>query len=280
MPKKHFNWKLQTSADLRPLLQKQSVGYLRWWPRWSEDRVATVLCTILMVYLIVWMGTLIRNNLEKFNRIGRVDVAAPTVTVDGSGTVSAAPNIANVQVGLLSEGKDVAAVQSENATKMNALLAEYKQLGIASGDLQTTSFSINPKYDYKDGRSTINGFQVSQSVTVKVRDLSILGQVFAKAATRGANQVYGPTFTLDDEENLKSQARAKALAVARAKLAAISRDLGVRPVRLVGFTESSNRPPPGPMYARLDVGGPETVPNIEPGEMEIAVNVSVTYEVQ
>lgn len=252
----------------------------RLWPRYEEDRIGYVLFIILLVYVIFWMGTLIRNNLQKYNRIGRVDLAAPTVTVEGLGTVRAAPNIASVQVGLVSEGKDVATVQTENTTKMNALLAELKRIGVPDADLQTTSFSINPRYDFKDGRSSISGFEVSQSVNVKIRDLSKLGAVFAKAGAFGANQVYGPTFTIDDEESLMSSARAEAVEQARRKLLTISRDLNVRPIRLVGFAESSMKPPVVSHLERFGIGGAESTPTIQPGEVDITVSVSITYEVQ
>lgn len=253
----------------------------RLWPRFEDDKFTYVLFIILLVYIIFWIGTLIRNNLEKFSHIGLADVGAPTVTVEGQGTIHAAPNIATLQVGLVTEGADVARAQADNATKMNQLIAELKRLGIAPADLQTTVFSINPNYEFKNGRSAISGYQVSESASVKVRDLAKLGAIFGKAGALGANQVYGPTFTLDDEESLKSQARAAAIAQAMRKLRALSRDLGVRPIRLVAFSESGNRPPGPVPYERLAVGGADGVtPDISPGEVDIAVSVSITYEVK
>lgn len=262
---------------------RTSSGGMSLWPRYEEDRLRYVLCIILLVYVIFWVGTLIRNNLQKYNRIGWANLVAPTISVDGVGTVSATPDIATVQIGLLSAGKDIATVQQENTLKMNALIVEFKKLGIASEDLQTANFSVNPTYDYRNGRSDINGYHVQQLVTVKIRDLGKIGDVFARAGQYGANQVSGPTFTIDDEESLKSQARTLAIAEARKKLMALSRDLGVHPIRLIAFSESSTRPPIFYAYERaaVGIGGPEpTSPEIQPGQDEIQVQVSVTYEVR
>ena len=98
------------------------------WPKWDDNKLFTVILAIIGVYLIVLSGSMIRKNIKEGNRVGLDPVAAPTITVDGRGKVTASPNIASVQVGLLSEGTDVATIQEENSAKMNALLAELRRL--------------------------------------------------------------------------------------------------------------------------------------------------------
>ena len=250
------------------------------WPKWDDNKLFTVILAIIGVYLIVLSGSMIRKNIKEGNRVGLDPVAAPTITVDGRGKVTASPNIASVQVGLLSEGTDVATIQEENSAKMNALLAELRRLGIADADMQTANYSIFPKYDYTDGKSVLSGYQVSQNVTVKVRDISKLSDIFGAAGRLGANQVSGPTFNIEDEEALRAQARTEAIEAAAAKLVELSRQLGVRPVRFVSFSESSGSQPP--MFAEmrsLGVGG-GGAPEIQPGQLDVEVNVSITFEVR
>jgi len=250
------------------------------WPKWDDNKLFTVILAILGVYLIVLSGSMIRKNIKEGNRVGLDPVAAPTITVDGQGKVTVAPNIATVQVGLLTEGTDVATSQEENSTKMNALLAELRKLGIADADMQTANYSIFPKYDYTEGKTVLSGYQVSQNVTVKVRDIGKLSDVFGAAGRLGANQVSGPTFTFEDEEALREQARAKAIEAATEKLADLSRQLGVHPVRFISFSESSGAQPP--MFAEmrsLGVGG-GGAPEIQPGQLDVEVNVSITFEVR
>lgn len=250
------------------------------WPKWEDDKLFTVILAILGVYLIVLSGSMIRKNIKEGNRVGLDPIAAPTITVDGQGKVTAAPNIASVQVGLLSEGSDVATTQEENSAKMNALLAELRKLGIADADMQTANYSIFPKYDYIEGKTVLSGYQVSQNVTVKVRDISKLSDVFGAAGRLGANQVSGPTFTIEDEEALRAEARSKAIEAAAAKLVGLTKQLGVHPVRFISFSESSGGQPPVFAEMRaLGMGG-GGAPEIQPGELEVEVNVSLTFEVR
>lgn len=238
-----------------------------------------VLGGFLLLALIFFVAVKTNLAYEETKRVGRADVAQPTIEVNGEGKVAAVPDVARISVGLLSEGRDVASVQRQNTEKMNRLIAAVKELGVADRDIQTTNYSIYPKYDYIDGRSIISGYTVSQNAQVKVRDLTKVGAIFVKVGEVGANQVSGPDFTIDDPSAVRDEARRKAIADAQEKAEALARQLGVELGRVVGFSESSAGVPiPLFDYAR-GLGGAEAAPpKIEAGELDITSNVSIIYE--
>lgn len=242
-----------------------------------------LLAGILLVYLIIFVGSLTRNNLKKFYYIGKAERPQNTIVINGEGKVIGTPDIAVVEVGFLTEKPDVASAQKENTEKMNKLLAEIKKLGVKEDDMQTTQYQIYPKYDYTEGRSILSGYTVNQNVSLKIRDLTKISPVLAKVGEVGVNQVSGLSFTIDEPENLQAEARAKALANARAKAEALTKSLGVKIVRVVSFSEY-NQPEPGPLYLKSmsmaeGIGG-GGAPEIKSGSLEVKVGVSVVYEIE
>ncbi|MBI5731876.1 MAG: SIMPL domain-containing protein [Candidatus Magasanikbacteria bacterium] len=243
-----------------------------------------VLAGILLVYLIIFIGALARNNLKKFNYIGKAERMQNTIALTGEGKVTGAPNIAVTEIGLLTEKEDVASAQKENTEKMNKLISEVKKLGIAVDDIQTTQYQIYPKYDYSNGKSVISGYTVSQSVSIKIRDLAKINAVLAKVGEVGVNQVSNLSFTIDNPEELKAAAREKALTNVKAKAVALAKDLGVKLVRIVSFNEYAPENQAYPMYKNMAEGmggaGATPSPDIQTGTLEVKVSVSVIYEIE
>lgn len=245
------------------------------------ERLKSYLIVAIIIGIAVWVV----NGIRAYGTIGRAPRQTNTIVVSGEGKVTASPNIATVTVGMLTQGNDVARAQKENTEKMNALIAAVKKIGIEDKDMQTASYYINPRYNYREGRSTIEGYEVLQSVTVKIRDLQKIPAVLAAAGEHKANQVSGVNFSIDEPENLRAEARGKAIDRARDMADAIAQGLGVKLGRVVAFNESMGGfPPPMPLMAEraYGVGGPDMMPQpkIEPGSEEIVVNVSVTYEIE
>jgi len=235
------------------------------------------------VFLIIFLITLIANNIRTFGRIGMADRQTNAITIEGTGKVVAAPNIAVTSIGLVTEKADVAAAQVENSQKMKALVASLKKLGIADEDIKTAQYQIYPKYSYEEKKgSTITGYSISQSLDVKIRDLTKISEVLASAGAAGANQVSGIQFTIDEPKNLRAEARAEAVKDAQDKADKLAQDLGVRLGRVIGFSESQGGSPvPYPMMAKDAVGGyAEAAPQIQAGTLDIQSNVSVTYEIR
>lgn len=245
-------------------------------------KLLRTLVGILLAYAIVLLGTMIRNNIQKHRFIGKADTLRQ-ITVEAEGRVMAAPDVAVVSFGFSASAPSAAEAQEKNTQVMNALIEKLAALGIDKKDIQTASYSLAPKYKYTEKEGPVpDGFEASQSVTVKIRDLSKGGKVLALVGEAGANIVSGLNFAIDDVEVYRARARLLALARARQKAKELARALGVRFVGIVGYYES----PDGatPFYG---LGGPAALeraaapaPIIEPGSNEISVRVSVTYEIE
>lgn len=238
--------------------------------------------SLLWIALAVYLVLLSRNAAKQFDYIGRPESQRDTIVIAAEGKVTALPDIASVSVGVQTEQKNVSEAQSENTRKMNAIIAKLKDLGVAKEDIKTTNYSIYPLYDYPNGRQVARGYSVSQNVDVKIRKLDSIGQVLAAVGELGANQVGGVTFTIDDPEELRQQARMKGLGAAKQKAQALAEAAGVRLGKVVGFSESVGGYYPPPIYAKAleaygGAGGP--APSIEQGSQEVIVNVSVSYEI-
>lgn len=241
----------------------------------------STVATLTLVVLMIFLGTKVLFVREQTRHVGRADVPQPTISISGMGKVEAVPNVATIHLGFIGEGSDLSVLLRDNTEKMNRLIDAMKQLGVAEKDIQSTNYSIYPKYDYPDGRSILSGYTVNQNATVKVRDLAKAGAVFAKAGEIGANQVNGPEFTIDDPSVLEAEAREKAITDARAKAETLARTLGMSLGRIVGFSEGGSAPAPyyyDRAMAAEGMGG--GTPKIEPGELTIMSNVSIQYEIQ
>ncbi|MDO8523637.1 MAG: SIMPL domain-containing protein [bacterium] len=215
------------------------------------------------------------------------------ITVSGEGKVSATPNLATISFTVSEDAVTAAAAQDAAAKKINAALAVIKNLGIADKDVQTSSYNVYPRYSspqpcyggmpciYNGGEQTIIGYTASQTVTVKVRNIDSVGSVVSAVGEAGISNVYGPNLTIEDPNALQAQARAKAIADARAKAKTLAKDLGVRIIRVVNYSEGGGYPIfYGKGAAVADSAPAPTVPQIPAGENEIIVDVSVTYEIR
>lgn len=247
-------------------------------------KIKGVLLLIILLLVVGWLGGQIRNDNKKYDYIGKAQVR-DTIAVEGEGKVVGVPDVATVNLGIVSEAANVGQAQVGNTNKMNALLEKVKALGVDSKDIQTTNYTISPRYDYPDGRQVLRSYQVSQSVQVKIRDLTKIGAILGVAGEVGANQVSGVAFTIDDPENLRQQAREKAMENALAKAQALAKKAGVRLGKLVSFSEYNN--PSSDSYYKgytaYGLGGavPEAAPapSVETGSLDITINVTLTYEI-
>ena len=241
-------------------------------------KIMVTLVGVLLVYLIVYVGTLLRNNLKKYYYIGRADTMERTIAVNGFGRVTGSHDIAMTTIGYSITDKDVAKAQAGSKKVMDAVMSELKKLGIADKDLQT-NYAISPDYNStQDKGQELRGYRVTNSVAVKIRDLGSISQILSLPGKYGANEVSGLTFTIDDPENLKMEARTKALADAALKARALAQALNVRLVEVVSYGEyESGEPGPYPMMMRDGAGGgPETV---APGSKDVVMNVNLTYKI-
>ena len=214
---------------------------------------------------------------------------AGTITIEGHGEVMAAPDMAQINSGVTTQGATAREALDANTAAMAELIAELKAAGIETRDIQTSGFSVNPNYVYTDERDAngytlppkINGYQVSNTVTVTVRQLDTLGSILDKSVTIGANTINGVTFAVADPSELYDEARKAAFADARAKAELYATAAGGTLDDILSISEAQgfNNPQPYPMYARADMAASAPVP-VEAGELAFAINVNVQWELE
>jgi hypothetical protein len=221
------------------------------------------------------------NKIKENKYVGQDVQKKNSITITGEGKIFAKPDIGQIDLSVLSEAAAVAAAQKDNTDKMNKIVDAVKNAGVDEKDLKTTGYSISPNYQYTAGKSILIGYQVSQTLEAKVRNPDNLGTILARATENGANQIGSLTFTFDDPEGLKAQARQEAIKNARNKANDLAAALDVKLVRIIDFSETAS-PEPTPIYNYKEAsgmgGGP--TPDIQTGQNEITADVEITYEIE
>jgi len=243
---------------------------------------------ILLCLIGIFLTTIIISTcVDIYNKL-----AVPSenqIYVYGTGEVYAKPDLALSTLSVITEAKTVDEAVSKNAEDMNEIIKLVKSQGVEEKDIKTTSFNIYPLYEYEDGgtyysgKRTLVGYEVSQSLEVKIRDLEKVGEIVQGATEAGANQVGSLQFTIDKQEEFENQAREEAITEAKEKAKELASQLGVKLVRITNFSESNSA------SYRYGLGGGEEsasknsssiVPEFQTGENKIEVSVTITYEIR
>ncbi|MEK7078268.1 MAG: SIMPL domain-containing protein [Patescibacteria group bacterium] len=203
-----------------------------------------------------------------------------TITISAEGKVTASPDTAKIQLSVVTDGKTADEVQQKNSEDMNKVTDFIKSSGVETKDIKTTYYNLYPKYDYVNGRQIPAGYSLSQTLEVKIRDLKKTGQILTGAVARGANQVSGVEFFVDDPDNLKAQARQQAFDKAKTKAKELAKLAQVRLGKVITFSESSSGQPPIFYEKALGLGGGGPIPDIQSGSQEIIVSVNVVFEIR
>lgn len=283
MPVKSRSRSTQTPPEVTSV-EHVHAHHCGWGMGEAGKKLLTVLFGIFMVYMIVFVGTLIRNNLQKYYSIGKMDKPERVITVDAEGKVKVRPDIGLTTLGMISEAPTVSEAQKKNTEVMNKLIERLKALGIDSKDIQSANYNVYPLYNYKEGDQVLRGYQVASSVNVKLRgaNLEQADKVLALAGEVGANNVSGLTFTVDDKEVYKEQAREMAMRKVNEKAQNLASALGVNIVGVVGYSEYEGSASANQAQAyRYDVGaGGAGAPTVEAGVNDIVMTVNVTFEIR
>lgn len=210
-----------------------------------------------------------------------------TIAVSADAKVSASPDIAMLSFGIQTGRQPSAKVAMDIMKKnMAAVIEAVKKAGVEEKDIATESFWLSPAYDYVTGSQVPRGFEASQSLRVKVRDLDKAGDVLSAATAAGANQAGSINFSIDNPDALNAAAREKAIEKAKAKAEVLAKNLGMSLGRMVGFSEGGYGMPMPMMMgkANMDMGGgamaeTASVP-LPPGEQEVQTSVTLSYELR
>lgn len=204
-------------------------------------------------------------------------VPARQITVNANGSVYAAPDQATVQLGVTSQASSAADALKQNSTDSAAVIDAIKKLGVDAKDISTSNFNVYPTYDSTGMR--INGYQVNNTVTVIVRDISVSGELLDQVVTAGANNISGLSFGIADASNLQSDARTKAIEAARAKAESMAKAAGVTLGDIISINESVNYQPEIAFARGIAADSAMAVP-VEAGQQEISVSVTLVYEIR
>ncbi|MDP9249269.1 MAG: SIMPL domain-containing protein [bacterium] len=253
-------------------------------------KAAGMLAIIVSVFFVIK----IVSEIKGFRFIGGGAPAGNTISFSGEGEVFAAPDIALVNLTVREEAKAVKDAQDKVVAKEKSVLDFLAEQGIEKKDIKTESYNSYPKYDYgtpcyggycPNQTPKIIGYEVSEYISVKVRDLTKAGEIVGGLGALSVGEISGPNFSIENEDELTEEARKMAIEDAKAKAESLAEDLGVRLVRIVNFTEDGNYP--GLMYnfaqdEKAMDGGAVAAPSPElpMGENKIISNVTITYEIR
>ncbi len=250
------------------------------------------LVTLALIGLVAALGSYAYVSLKN----ARGWVGPTTISVVGNGEVTAVPDIATFSFSVKADGKDAPEAQAKSAEALNTVTSYLRDQGVAEKDIKTAGYNLMPKYTYEQkpclmgswcppGEQKQDGFEVYQSVTVKVRDTAKAGALLSGVGEKGATDISGLGFTIDDEDKYKADARALAIDDAKAQAEVLAEKLGVRLVEMTGFYEDT--PDTGMPY--YGMGGDMAMsakaemaptPDVPVGENTITSRVNLTYVVR
>lgn len=243
-----------------------------------------LISTIFMIILSVFFVFKIKNAAREFNYIGRNPESIKTMSFRGDAKVSVIPDIAVVSMGISVEKKTVSDAQAESTKTMNAFIAKLKATGIDSKDIKTNNYNVYPQYDWTSTKQILRGYQISQNVEIKIRNLDKVSEILGFAGEFNLNQVGDLRFDVDNKEQYLKQAKEDAIKKAKLNAQETARSLGIELGRIVSYDEYSDNTSVYngyPMYSKSvrDEGLGGAAPEVSVGNAELKMNVGITYEI-
>jgi len=205
------------------------------------------------------------------------DPIPSTVSVSASADVSVKPDVVQVGAGVVTQAPTAAAAMAANAKQMELVFDKLKKSGIASKNIRTSGLNLNPTYSYDNGAAPkLLGYQASNTVTVRLEDLSRIGSTIDGVVAAGVNQIDGIMFSVKDEDSKLDAARIEASKKATAKAQLLAGAMGMKLGRLTSVSEAGGYSPPMPVMAMQKAADAATT--IAPGEMQLSATINATYE--
>lgn len=256
------------------------------------------------VFILTISGSLLLlamffSEMKSYKYIGRDIPSQTTISVSAEAEEYAAPDIAEISFAITNEAKTPALARTNVDEKMAVLEKFLEDNAVDKKDIKTTGYNLYPKYEWQrtslvpctiypcppEGKQVLTGYEVTQSVDVKIRKIDNAGTILGGLADKGATNVSGLTFKVDDEDAVKAKARSSAIAKAKAKADVLAQSLGVSLVRIIAFNEGGNYPVYGygggaEMKTMSAVDAAPSVATIPTGENKYVSNVTIVYEIQ
>ncbi|MGB9847725.1 MAG: SIMPL domain-containing protein [Minisyncoccia bacterium] len=245
---------------------------------WQYSLAAFLIVAALVGLIFGWSIYLRSQNLTSPN----------SLVVSAEGKVYAKPDLAIIEASVITQNKDFKTVQLENDRKMQRMINFLKESGIEDKDIKTIQYNLQPQYDYSWCRTSeypiycppkLVDYIFTQTVQIKIRDLSRAGDIVGNLTNYGANQISNISFTVENIDEYQAQARKEAIEKAQNKALSIAKATGVKIGRIISINENSNNYFPVRTMAKEDlVAGSNAA--IEAGTNEISVSISLTYELK
>lgn len=237
----------------------------------------------LLIALALALGaTMTTASAQTANAPGHAVPADGTLlSVSAQAEARRVPDVATISAGVVTQAADANAAMQANATQMAKVMAAVKAAGIAERDVQTAGISVSPTYRYAENQPpSITGYQASNTVNAKVRDIGKLGKVLDALVANGANQVNGPNFEIDKPDEAYDEARIAALRKAEARAQTYAKAMGLRVRRVVSISEGGGFRPPVPMMRAMaaDAVMAKAETAVSPGESTLSASLDVVFE--
>jgi uncharacterized protein len=209
-----------------------------------------------------------------------VRITGTKLDIIASGEAHRMPDLATISAGVVTQAGNAGKAMADNASRMTATIEALKKAGVAARDIQTRSIQLSPQYRYTDGQPPVlTGYQASNNVSLRLRDLARAGSVLDALVAAGANQINGPDLSVDQPEGALDEARTAALATARARAELYAKAAGLRVARIVAISETGGGEAPVRPMPMMAMAKRDATP-IQAGEDVLSVTLQVTFELQ
>lgn len=214
------------------------------------------------------------------------DMRPPFALIDGTildvsvtGATTRTPDIALIEAGVVTTSPTAAAAMSQNAERMRTVLAALRKAGVAERDIQTSAISLSPQYRYVQNQApVVTGYQASNQVSIRFRDVAKSGPVLDLLVQQGANNISGPTLSIDKPDGAMDEARRDAVAKAKARAALYAESAGLRVDRILTISEGSAPMPPMPVMMRAQAMAQDKAQSeVAPGEQQVIATITVRF---
>ena len=210
-----------------------------------------------------------------------VPASGTVLDVSATGRTTRVPDVATIRSGVVTQNATAAGALGENATRMARVLAALKKAGVAPRDIATSNVSLSPQYRYENNvPPVITGYQATNTVSVRFRDVAKSGAILDALVKEGANQIDGPNLSLDNPDAALDEARIEAVKIARARAETYARAAGMSVARIVSIGEggeNAGNPPPMPQFRAMKAMADSAPTQIASGETDVTVTLNVRF---
>jgi uncharacterized protein YggE len=258
-----------------------------------DKNIQNLFFKFLLVFIVVLSFGVLSWGYYNYRQAQNIVNPERTIVFTEEGKVIAKPDIAELSFSAVTQGKQAVDVQNENNKKMQQVIDFVKKQGVSEEDIQTTNYSLNPQYDYNWCKTSsvkpytscppkIIGYELTQTATIKIRDFDKINTIVGGLSQAGANQISNISFSIDEPEDYKNQARIEALKKIEKRAQLLSKETSLKLGKIVSVSESGIFPSPIYRDLKATVGSTEDLPSapIETGTQEITVTLTVSYEIK